>query len=95
MASERDETESEIASVSDTKDLPDIEQIEEDSRGMDEDDDIKIIEGGEAHILHKRGGRGKGATALPVVSSAAVSPSSPALSTGRLVKNVFHNNSSP
>ncbi len=82
QTSERDETESEIASVSDTKDTSDGEQ--EDSHLGDESEDQKTTEGSpdvrEQIAVRKQRGRLPSSTSS---STYVLSPSSPTLSTGR------------
>ena len=78
LASERDETESEVASVSDAKDISDMEQDDGDEGGYH-----KMVEDSREHSAAMR--RSRGRTSSNLSGGMVLSPNSPTLSVGRLV----------
>ena len=77
LASERDETESEVASVSDTKEISDMEQDDGDDGGYH-----KMVEDAREHAVMRRS---RGRTSSNLSGGMVLSPNSPTLSVGRLV----------
>ena len=75
LASERDETESEVASVSDTKDISDMEQDDGDEGGYQ-----KMVEDAREQGAMRRS---RGRTSSNLSGGMVLSPNSPTLSAGR------------
>lgn len=80
LASERDETESEVASVSDAKDISDMEQDDGDEGGYQ-----KMVEDTREHSAAMRRSRGRTSSNLSV--GMVLSPNSPTLSVGSNEEN--------